>query len=98
MIFFILLQKNYALTIISMKKSVLLFYVLLGIITLSSCADNVYICTGGYSRRFHRTEYCKGLRNCSGIVKKLTKKEAIDMYKTPCHICYSEKYREYYNK
>lgn len=28
--------------------------------------DSVYICTGKYSKAYHSTYHCKGLRNCKG--------------------------------
>lgn len=63
-----------------------------------SCSDSVYICTGGYSRRYHKTEYCKGLRNCGGAIIKISREEADSSFRSPCHICYSKKYRMQHNE
>ena len=65
---------------------------------LVSCSDTVYICTGSYSRRYHKTEYCKGLKKCGGVTVGITKDEARSLNRTPCHICYSKKFRELNNE
>ena len=62
-------------------------------VLLSSCSDSVYVCMGSFSRRYHKTESCDGLRNCSGRIEKVSKEEAESMYRTPCHICYTIKER-----
>jgi uncharacterized protein YceK len=48
----------------------------------------VYICTGGYSKRYHATRSCKGLRNCGGTIKAISIEDAEEMGRTPCRICY----------
>lgn len=50
--------------------------------------DNVYICTGGSSRRYHCDPDCKGLSRCSGEIEEVSEEEAEDMGRTPCKICY----------
>lgn len=71
-----------------------IIYILFAIVLISSCTpDGVYVCMGGFARRYHKTESCEGLRNCGGIIKKMTKEEAQSMFKTPCHVCYSPKER-----
>lgn len=51
-------------------------------------SDNVYICTGGSSRRYHCAPDCKGLSRCSGEIEEISEDEAEDMGRTPCKICY----------
>lgn len=51
-------------------------------------SDNVYICTGGSSKRYHCDPDCKGLSRCSGEIEKISEEEAEDMGRTPCKICY----------
>lgn len=48
----------------------------------------VYICTGGSSKRYHKTNKCKGLRNCGGRIIAISQADAEDMGRTPCQICY----------
>lgn len=49
----------------------------------------VYVCTGGSSKRYHKSERCKGLDNCKATIKKVTLSYAEDtMKRTPCKICY----------
>lgn len=50
--------------------------------------ETVYICTGSYSKRYHATRSCKGLRNCGGIIKAISIEDAEEMGRTPCRICY----------
>lgn len=50
--------------------------------------QTVYICTGSSSKRYHATKQCRGLNSCSGTIKLVTVKEAIDMGRTACKICY----------
>ena len=73
-----------------MKKSLV---VLSSLMLLTACSDSVYICNGYYSRRYHDTSSCKGLRSCGGIIEKVGKEKADSMFRTPCHICYSQKER-----
>ncbi len=47
----------------------------------------VYICTGKYAKRYHKTKSCKGLNNCKGEIRTITFKEA-SKRRTPCKICY----------
>lgn len=54
----------------------------------SSAETYVYICTGSSSKRYHRTTECKGLSNCKGEVKKITKAYAEQKGRTPCKLCY----------
>lgn len=50
---------------------------------------SVYICTGPQSKRYHRTIGCRGLKNCSGEIRKVSLAEAKDKYyRTPCGYCY----------
>lgn len=79
--------------IIQRKRIFFLTYILFLFIILSSCSDSVYVCMGSYSRRYHKTESCKGLRRCGGKIEKVSKEKADSMFRTPCHICYSIKER-----
>lgn len=47
-----------------------------------------FICTGGYSKRYHCDEFCKGLDNCQGELALVSEEEAEDEGRTPCQICY----------
>ena len=75
-----------------MKKRNLIL-LLTSLIILSSCSDGVYVCMGSYSRRYHKTESCEGLRRCGGKIENVSKEKARSMHRTPCHICYSVKER-----
>lgn len=44
-------------------------------------ADDVYICKGPGSKRYHLDKECRGLSNCSTDTYKVTKEEAINTYK-----------------
>lgn len=48
----------------------------------------VYICTGGSSTKYHKTESCRGLNNCKGKIIKITKDDAANKdQRTACKIC-----------
>lgn len=48
----------------------------------------VYICTGPTASRYHRSQYCSGLNNCSGSIVQVTLAKAKAMHRTPCKKCY----------
>ena len=51
--------------------------------------EYVYICTGNYSKCYHKTENCKGLLNCSKDIRKITLQDAINQYhRRECKYCY----------
>lgn len=58
------------------------------VVKSAGSGDNVYICTGGSSRRCHCDPDCKGLSRCSGEIEEISEEEAEDMGRTPCKICY----------
>ena len=60
----------------------------LSVLLMSSCQDDVYICTGRSSKCFHDDPDCRGLSNCGGTVKEVSKEYAEDMGRRPCRICY----------
>lgn len=58
---------------------------------VQSSETYVYICTGAYSKKYHKTSSCKGLENCSKSIKKVTENSAIEKGRTKCKICYKQK-------
>ncbi len=50
----------------------------------------VYYCTGPRSKKFHKTNKCKGLKHCSGELRKCSKEEAYKKGFTPCRYCYKK--------
>ena len=56
--------------------------------TTSMDEAQVYICTGPSSKKYHRKSTCKGLKNCSKEVKRVTMSEATGKGRTPCKWCY----------
>ena len=51
----------------------------------------VYMCTGPSSKRYHKSDRCKGLAKCSKEVVKVEKSYAESKGKTPCKMCYKRK-------
>jgi len=50
--------------------------------------DSVYICTGRYSKVYHSSRYCKGLRNCRSEIIKVSIYDATHKYgRRACEIC-----------
>jgi hypothetical protein len=56
----------------------------------TAIAAEVYICKGPSSKKYHRTETCRGLSNCSTKIYKVSLKEAVDEWnRTQCRAgCY----------
>ena len=48
--------------------------------------DNVYICTGLYSKKYHSTDKCPGLSGCKASIIEIPIEEARTNYK-PCRNC-----------
>ena len=60
-------------------------------VSASSCGSSdgcVYICTGPYSKTYHKTADCMGLSRCSGDIEGITESEAIDEGRRKCRLCY----------
>lgn len=54
----------------------------------STKTETVYICTGGYSKKYHSSQSCRGLDNCRGQVIEVSLYDAVNKYdRTPCKIC-----------
>lgn len=70
-----------------MKKIVRYFFVSIMFIALNGCSKSVYICTGEYSKRYHKTEECKGLWNCHAKIEETSLNKAKSMGRTPCEKC-----------
>ncbi len=66
-------------------KALLLLFVLFG---ESKCAEpkTVYICASKHAQRYHYRADCKGLRNCTYQILKVTIAEARKSGKTPCKL------------
>lgn len=47
-----------------------------------------FICTGGYSKRYHCDEFCRGLDSCKGELDLVSEEEAEEEDRTPCQLCY----------
>jgi hypothetical protein len=48
----------------------------------------VYLCNGPSSLRYHKTNTCRGLNNCSTSITKSTLTNALKNNRTACKICY----------
>ncbi len=48
----------------------------------------VYVCTGGYAKRYHKTMQCRGLGSCKDEIAATTVAEAEKAGKTLCKMCY----------
>lgn len=57
-------------------------------ISTNNSKDNVYICTGTQSKRYHKTEDCIGLSKCSRSIEEISIEEAEELGRTPCGYCY----------
>lgn len=50
--------------------------------------EEVYICTGNYSKTYHKNRSCKGLSKCKASVKRIDLKQAKKKGRRACKICY----------
>lgn len=57
----------------------------------TTATDSVYICTGQYSKKYHKKEDCKGLENCSQKVVRITEDSAKAIGRTSCNWCNPKK-------
>lgn len=47
--------------------------------------DSVWLCMGKYSKVYHASANCRGLRNCKGKLVKVSLEDAINKYsRRPC--------------
>ena len=53
--------------------------------------DYVYICTGPTAYAYHKTDTCKGLRRCTGDIKKISLEQAKKENRKACKLCYKKK-------
>lgn len=80
--------------ILRFKKGIVMALSVLFLLLFLSCTindsqrDNVYICTGYSSIRYHKSPNCKGLYNCNAEIRRVSLKRAKSMSRTPCKICY----------
>lgn len=74
--------------------------VMVAVCTISACAperkqknqsEEVYVCTGPKSTRYHKTPDCKGLSRCSADIRQMTRQEAEAKHYTPCRMCYKKR-------
>ena len=55
-----------------------------------SDSDTVYICTGKASKRFHASDSCEGIMQCTKKIITLTRADAEKRHRTFCHKCYRD--------
>ena len=72
-----------------MKYLITLFLIvssvsLLGTKDLTVGYDTVYICTGGYSTKYHLKPNCRGLSNCKGDIVRISRADARQKRRTLC--------------
>ncbi len=72
-----------------MKPMLLFLFLLIGTVTTDN-NNYVYICTGSYSKCYHKTDKCDGLIYCGGDIKKITIQQAKEMNRKPCKYCYGK--------
>lgn len=60
----------------------------IAIMSFSSSANYVYICTGGSAKKYHATQNCRGLNRCKGEVVKVSVEDAKSKGRTACKICF----------
>ena len=73
-------------------KTLLLLSLMLFASAQNYRATYVYICMGPQSECYHKSPECRGIKNCSKKIKKVTLNEAIELYRRrPCGYCYKRR-------
>lgn len=72
-----------------MKKTLLILF-MISMISCNQNGEKVIVCTGKYSKRYHSSVLCKGIKNCKGSIKMITLNKAIESGKTACGYCYRQ--------
>ncbi len=71
-----------------MKKSlfikILFLLIFTGGTSFNGLVNNVYICKGKYSEKYHYISNCRGLSNCKSSIKEVTQSEAENYGRTLC--------------
>lgn len=57
----------------------------------SNQSEGVYICTGPTAYAYHKTAECKGLRRCTGDIKKISLGQAKAENRKACKLCYKKR-------
>ena len=56
------------------------------VLFFSSFQSEVYICKGGSSKVYHKSESCRGLKFCSSKIEKVSEDDAIKLGRRKCKI------------
>lgn len=68
-------------------KRVLVIIIGAGLLGCNS-ADSVYLCNGPQSKAYHKTNHCRGLKNCSTEIEATDIATAIAKHRKECGYCY----------
>ena len=69
-----------------MKKILALILITLVFSSFNLIQSDVYICKGGSSKVYHKSEKCRGLKFCSTNVDKISVDDAIKLGRRKCKI------------
>jgi hypothetical protein len=69
-----------------MKKILFLILIALVFSSFNLIQSNVYICKGGSSKVYHKSNKCRGLKFCSTNVDKVLENDAIKLGRRKCKI------------
>jgi hypothetical protein len=69
-----------------MKK--ILFFILITLVfsSFTMIQSDVYLCKGGSSKVYHKSEKCRGLKFCSTNVDKVSEDDAIKLGRRKCKL------------
>lgn len=70
-----------------MKRIALSAALIAFVLTLVTAQEQVYICNGSSSTKYHATQTCPGLGRCNGSIEKLPLKTARSMGRSACAKC-----------
>jgi hypothetical protein len=69
-----------------MKKMLFFIHITLVFSSFTMIQSDVYICKGGSSKVYHKSEKCRGLKFCSTNVDKVSEDDAIKLGRRKCKL------------
>lgn len=69
-----------------MKKIILIPFISIIFTFYTTFQSEVYICKGGSSKVYHKSESCRGLKFCSTKVEKVSEEDAIKLGRRKCKL------------
>ncbi len=76
-----------------LEQIIIFCFLVMCLFSFCSAGKNrdAYICTGPTAYAYHKTNNCKGLRRCTGEIKKISIKQAKKENRKACKLCFKKR-------